>query len=64
MMGCEFLFLRLNERILRWIRDRAVAQGSGVFRSYPVLSDTHEGHHCQEGVRTWPGGYVLPSGLG
>jgi GNAT superfamily N-acetyltransferase len=25
---------------------------------------THKGHHCQEGVRIWPGGYVLPSGLG
>ena len=24
---------------------------------------THKGHHCQEGVRIWPGGYVLPSGL-
>jgi hypothetical protein len=28
------------------------------------LFGTHEGHHCQEGVRTWPGGYALPSGLG
>jgi len=27
-------------------------------------SGTHKGHHCQEGVRIWPGGYVLPSGLG
>ena len=28
------------------------------------LFGTHKGHHCQEGVRIWPGGYVRPSGLG
>ena len=28
------------------------------------IRGTHKGHHCQEGVRIWPGGYVLPSGLG
>ena len=28
------------------------------------IGGTHKGHHCQEGVRIWPGGYVLPSGLG
>jgi hypothetical protein len=36
------------------VRPRAT-QGSGAFRSYPVLSGTHEGHCCQESVRTWPG---------
>ena len=32
-------------------------------RENPVRG-THKGHHCQEGVRIWPGAYVLPSGLG
>ena len=29
-----------------------------------AICGTHKGHRCQEGVRIWPGGYVLPSGLG
>ena len=35
-----------------------------VHRNGRPLIGTHKGHHCQEGVRIWPGGYVLPSGLG
>jgi len=35
-----------------------------VIQARSVVRGTHKGHHCQEGVRIWPGGYVLPSGLG
>ena len=28
-----------------------------VRHAYPD-SGTHKGHHCQEGVRTWPGDYA------
>jgi hypothetical protein len=32
-------------------------------RQRPQLG-THKGQSCQEGIRAWPGDYVLPAGLG